>query len=477
MTLKRVTLFVLAVILCLGLISLVFPKDGIKVGEFTFHFPSLQEMFSFSTEEEVDISRLERIADSLANLTIVADTNIINPDTIIIEELTTRKLDFKDDKRSVLHSFFNSINSLASTPGKVRLMHYGDSQIEGDRITYYLRRKFQTQFGGVGPGIVPVVEAYNSNAVKREFAGNWRRYTVFGKRNPAVKHNSYGALASFSRYAPVQNDSIINDSVIYEASVTFIPTAYPFNRCNIFAGNTLKTVYVEIFNGENLVKQDSILPGTGLSVINVSLEAMGEPVTIHFRGKDSPDIYGVDLTGTTGVQVDNIPMRGSSGTIFTKMNGALLTQMYDKLNVKLLILQFGGNVVPYIDSEKSCSNYGNMFYAQLSYLKKRYPDVSIIVIGPSDMSMKDKERYVTYPLLPEVRDVLKEATFKAGGAYWDMFEAMGGENSMPVWVAAKPPLAAKDYIHFSPRGARLIAEMFYDALIHEYKIYQKSRKN
>jgi lysophospholipase L1-like esterase len=146
--------------------------------------------------------------------------------------------------------------------------------------------------------------------------------------------------------------------------------------------------------------------------------------------------------------------------------------MYDKLNIKLLILQYGGNVMPYIKDEKGAVNYGKWFESQLYFLKKQIPNIAIIVIGPSDMSVKEKDKYVTYPHLETVRDALKNATFNAGAVYWDMYEAMGGKNSMPKWVQANPPLAAPDYTHFSPSGTTKIADMFYDAFIKEYDAYK-----
>jgi lysophospholipase L1-like esterase len=56
-----------------------------------------------------------------------------------------------------------------------------------------------------------------------------------------------------------------------------------------------------------------------------------------------------------------------------------------------------------------------------------------------------------------------------------MYDAMGGRNSMASWVAADPPLAAEDYTHFSPLGARKIAELFHEALIRDLAIYQRQQ--
>jgi hypothetical protein len=70
-----------------------------------------------------------------------------------------------------------------------------------------------------------------------------------------------------------------------------------------------------------------------------------------------------------------------------------------------------------------------------------------------------------------VRDAQKQAAFRAGCAFWDSYEAMGGRNSIVSWAYATPPLASKDFCHFSADGATLIAELFYRALAQEYNPY------
>jgi hypothetical protein len=44
---------------------------------------------------------------------------------------------------------------------------------------------------------------------------------------------------------------------------------------------------------------------------------------------------------------------------------------------------------------------------------------------------------------------------------------------MPGWVEQK--LAATDYTHFSPQGARKMATLLYTALINEYNAYLRNK--
>jgi hypothetical protein len=174
--------------------------------------------------------------------------------------------------------------------------------------------------------------------------------------------------------------------------------------------------------------------------------------------------------------MDNIAARGGAGYEFPKMDQALLRTMYDGLNVKLLVLQYGGNVLPNIKSAEEAERYGRFFGAQIARFKKIIPGVCVIVIGPSDMSIKEGDTYVTRPFLEEIRDAMKANTLAQGGVFWDMYAAMGGRGSMSSWVEADPPLAATDYTHFSPAGAKKVGELFYTALINDYALYSAAKQ-
>jgi hypothetical protein len=53
---------------------------------------------------------------------------------------------------------------------------------------------------------------------------------------------------------------------------------------------------------------------------------------------------------------------------------------------------------------------------------------------------------------------------------------MGGKNSIQDFVVASPPLASTDYIHFTPKGANLMAGMFFDAMMLEYGKYKAEKR-
>jgi lysophospholipase L1-like esterase len=184
-------------------------------------------------------------------------------------------------------------------------------------------------------------------------------------------------------------------------------------------------------------------------------------------------IYGISFESANGLQMDNIAMRGASGLIFTKMDRDNQQSMMDHLSPDLIILQYGGNVVPYINA----GYYERAFKRELGFIKELCPGVPVIVVGPSDMSIKEKGVFLTYPNIEPVRDALRNAALDSGFAFWDLYQAMGGYNSMPSFVHADPPLASTDYVHFTALGVNLMAEMFYNALMLEYNNYRSQANN
>ena len=72
---------------------------------------------------------------------------------------------------------------------------------------------------------------------------------------------------------------------------------------------------------------------------------------------------------------------------------------------------------------------------------------------------------------------MKEAALENGAAFWNMYEVMGGRNSMIQWVSHKPAWAASDYIHFLPSGAKRISDLFTQSFLHYYEYYKFRQRN
>ena len=461
----------------LCLIMFVFPAKGIQIGSSSIQFPTINDFFVPDLEED-SLSKMENDLAELFDSTIVVSQI---DSTVIKDKLDSLKrfrqsLQLNDKGKSAMHRFFTALDNAKKK--KVRIMHYGDSQIEADRITSYLRNELQKKFGGYGTGLFPIIQVAPKMSVNTEYSDNWKRYPGFGRKDSTVKHMKYGALMAFCRYTPIPQTNIINDSIMIEGWLKIRKPRASYGRTKtysqlkIFLSNSHANIRYKITaDGVDVVK-GIISANTPFQTLKANFATTPEEIIVTFNGNDSPDIYGISLEGNTGIVMDNIPLRGSSGTIFTKQDATLLSNMYANLSPKLILMEFGGNTIPYIKTDKAAIDYGRWFKSQINFMKKRNPNAAIIVIGPGDMSIKEGTEFITYPHLENVRDAMKDAAISSGCVFWDMYEVMGGKNSMPKWVNAEPSLASSDYIHFSPKGAKKIAEEFNVKLFEMYNEYK-----
>ncbi len=517
--------FIVCVLVLLGVLMYCFPQNGIRItDDITLYFPNLKEWWTDSGSQHESTAYLpdmveeDRAANGELSSTPSADTisheaipevdsSVYSfvPRPIAIDQIR-QPLELPPSGLACLDNLFKSLVDPDELSKVVRIVHYGDSQIEADRISNYLRYKLQQQFGGSGPGLVPARTAYDYKApcAVDNIGGEWKRYTIFPRIDTAVHHNRYGVLAAFARFSPLRvdpapaelpaSDSLSADTIfnlpklqfleppvqetVYSGSLKFIPATFghanvrTIRRVRMLYGNNSKPFRVTMRDGDNVLYSDSLPAVPFYALKQWHLADTPQDFCMDFSGPDSPDIYGFAMDGLSGVAVDNVPLRGCSGTIFTKINGTTLSQMYRDLNVKCIILQFGGNAVPSIPVG-GAGTFRSYISSQIRYLKNIFPGVSIILIGPADMSRKVEgtDRFETYEVLPEVVEGLRKAAFDNNCAYWDMYSAMGGWNTMPDWVAHEPPYGEKDYIHFTGNGANAMARMFYSALIARYNEY------
>ncbi len=495
---KPIQIFLIFFIVLLLLLTLafIFPPRGIEgPGGIILRFPGYRELLSKPQEPDYsDISHileqsevLEKEAEKPA---LREDSLIATPpkDSITVDAAPTvtypvyhpdslKKLvypmSFPEDDPSILHSFFRKLEYLQSMDKPLRILHYGDSQIEGDRITSYIREKMQEKFGGYGPGLFsPDMVVQHTLSLKQQVSSNWMRYGVKDMNNEIIDHRRLGIMLNFGRYT-FPDTTAGEDSVLHEAEIEIEPSGLGYSRVEyidrirFFYGYNRFPVHIEINVPGKTAWIDTLPVNRSFRVLSTEISGRYDHLLIRFRGVDSPDLYAISLESNKGIMADNIPMRGSSGLDFSRCDTLLFKEMLNELNPGLILLQFGVNIAPHI--VKGYKWYENRFYKELVTLKSLSPGVSIVVLGISDLSRKVDGSYESYPNIIAIRDAQKNAAFRAGCGFWDTFEAMGGENSMPGWVFADPPLARSDFVHFSNLGSKVIGEMFHNALMEEYE--------
>ncbi|MFP4664230.1 MAG: GDSL-type esterase/lipase family protein [Bacteroidales bacterium] len=478
--------FLMAVLLLLAGLAMVFPEDGIKIGSVELKFPDLTSFFNPEKVEYADISditkkqlKVDTSDATIADTTAIQDTIRADAEVLAASEYP---IEYAKGAKQDMYAFFEKMEQ-ARNINALRILHYGDSQIEADHISGFLRERLQQSFGGQGPGYLAVKPVTQKLSWRVHPDDAWKRYTLYGNVDSTITHQRYGHAMALFRYAPVWNDSLPEDTTEYTASFSVENSFQGYGRTNrwdkakLFYGNLHRPVVISLYSMEDeLIRQDSLMPTDNTQEYLLS-DSLMDAFRVEMSGYDSPDVYAISLESNKGVVLDNLPLRGSAGTVFTAIEHGMILDWLNRLNAGMIIVQFGVNVVS--DELDDFSYYQRWMAQQLKALQRMKPDMPVLVIGVSDMSKKERTKYVSYDAIEIIRDAQKKAATEAGVAFWDMYEAMGGENSMPSWVWADPPLANKDFTHFNVEGARIISNMLYNAIMLEYHIYrnQKVEKN
>lgn len=322
--------------------------------------------------------------------------------------------------------------------------------------------RLQERFGGSGPGMLPVRDYY-TGSVGVSSDRELDRFLIFGDSTMRAHGSRYGPYASFSRLDTAAN-------VVFSSLKNKTGRATSFDRATLLVGNIRGS-----FMAAGADSAYALSSGAPVEFLDFNLADSTRRFSLRLAGH--ADLYGLLLDGRSGVSVDNVPMRGCSGTIFTGMNGEQLSCFYERANVGMIMLQYGGNSVPYIRSESALQAYVESMGRQIDRVAGLAPDAAIVFIGPSDMSTTIGGKKVTYPMLPVLVDSLRAEANRKGAAYWSIYDVMGGEGSMASWVKADPALASSDYIHFTSRGAVMVGDRLADALMAYYEYYRWRKEN
>ncbi len=436
---------------CFTGLHYLIPNDHLfpPIGEFLPDFlPSDTSSSSYSGDE-----RFLQPSDSIVTSTV--------PDSAMAYGIT------QDSAVMPVNFFHNFLDSLKHHESQLRIMYYGDSQLEGDRITSYLRQSLRVGRGGTGPGLLlPLMPVMYTKTAWVRSSSNWKRYNYLSFKKGELDNPDLGPFLTICRFLP---EGVVAGHP-EKAFVRIRPSSMAdssskvYDLLRVFYGSAHGKVNIKVTADDIEVFSDTLKQGRGLNELNCQLNRAGE-VLIEFEGVVSPDIYGISIESPSGVIVDNIPQRGSAGLEFTMVGKENLKESFRRLSPDLFILQYGLNIVKNITGDYSFYQKG--LERQILLLKEISPATPVLIVGVTDMASTEQDSLRSFPNIPDIIRSQKLAAEMAGAEFWDPYDAMGGKLSIVNWAGKKPPLAQMDYVHLTYAGAdslsRLMAERVFTA--------------
>ena len=493
----KVLLSIISLFVVLGVVAIIYPEGGIHIGEYTLRYPKLTDIFEKAPQASGD-----SLADSIQQ---------VDPEEAIREmmEATKRKefaaysdslkfyedffkkgktrFDLPNNDPTWFDRFFLHLELASLDSNVVHIIHYGDSQLEEDRISATIREDLQDEFGGAGPGMMPAIMTVPSQTTSHSNSGALSRYILFGPKEEEADHSRYGPLAQFAKLEGEASITIQKrkeqrkntfSHVGGYSTVKLLTNKSAHIKAKLNVNQTFVEVVGEDEEGNPKEKRTTKVVDAGeptietfnkLKVYTWKLKDTTSIAKMYLSGNG--EIYAISADGAYGVAVDNVAMRGSSGTIFHRIDPELLAESYKAMNARLIIMEYGGNLVP-------GTNSGNIDWTkklitrQIQAIQKANPDADILFIGPADMARQKDGQWQTYAGLNMTIKALREVALDNGAAYWDMHRVMGGNGSMIKWVNKEPALGFTDHIHFTRRGAAYMGDLFCAALRMHYDYFK-----
>lgn len=368
-----------------------------------------------------------------------------------------------------LDSFLAALRATKASGSQTRIAYFGDSMIEGDLLTGDLRNLLQAEFGGSGVGFVPInsITADFRGTIRQSFSPDWYEYNLLSDRRANSVPLGISGHAFLPREVSNPDSSGIrtDTSWVQFRAVSRWPGTRRFAEARLFYGPGGRRDQVLVTTDGHRVPH----PLAGTAPVNELLLRPGTParsMRLAFATRGPRPVYGVSFESPQGVVLDNFSFRGNSGMSLTKIPFAQLAAFGQVLDYRLIILHYGVNVAD--ARNKNYDFYERAMTRVVDRMQRAFPHASILIVGMSDKSSRIDGEFMTDPSVPRLLAAQRRLAQRTHSAFWNLFEAMGGENSMVDWVEQAPPLANKDYTHINSRGGRKIAGLLYQHLMSEY---------
>lgn len=369
--------------------------------------------------------------------------------------------DFSDSTTVAMTRFYQKIGEKDSLHRPIRIAYLGDSFIEGDILTGYLREFLQRKYGGRGVGYVSITSATSGF-----------RPTVTHRYSGWESHISTDTCCFERSYQDLSNRYFVPHSGAWVSLKGVTKEYTTVDRATVSNCYFLSTDSISVrasING-NQVKDFQVKGSPHLQSLTVegTIESVKWSVS---KVKGRAFFYGVTMETQEGVIVDNLSLRGSSGKQLWGVSKEMLQDIARIRPYDLLILHYGPNVV-----SPKVHNYA--YYTQgmgrvITRLKEVFPQTPILIVGAGDRAYKNSQGVLqTLPAVKYLVQYQRAMAIENRVAFWNLFEAMGGDESIVKMAQSRPSQANLDYTHINFRGGKYLAQHFFDALVYGQQQYE-----
>ena len=369
--------------------------------------------------------------------------------------------DFSGGKAGGMDAFYAQLSRVTTLGRPVRIAYFGDSFIEGDILTDYLRALFQSRFGGSGVGWVdcgtPLV------AFRRTVNQHYSGIAEFAVVKKPFDKLRQGIAQRY--YVPREGASVTTRGSKRQPHVADWQSAKLF-----FRSPQSVNIRIAISDGQPYMCRTRASDEVQMIETKGNMNAVSYRFT---RVTPRTTLFGMALESDNGVILDNFSMRGSSGAQLGRIPSSTLSDFARLRPYDLIVVHYGlneavkGNTLPLLKV------YIKRMKRSIENLRAAYPSAGILVVSVPDRDQRSAEGITTLKEVKELVALQAQLAADCGVGFFNLYQAMGGESSMKRLVDSHR--ANKDYTHLSFGGGKVVAGKVFPSFIAGLDNYKRRK--
>ncbi|HSQ65965.1 MAG TPA: hypothetical protein VLM85_22240 [Polyangiaceae bacterium] len=362
-----------------------------------------------------------------------------------------------------LDAFYARLARLVRGKAKdhVRIAVYGDSNLTMDFITGAMRRLLQGKFGDGGHGYIALARPwlwYKHLDVKQDWSRS--KWTPIATSTDPIPDGHYGAADVAGEASAVGAWSLVG---------TTDDPASPIGK----AVSSIDVFYMKRPAGGSFSVKIDGKKVKEVSSASVKAEAAYE----HFDVDDGPHtvecvvdsprvrLFGASLERKTpSIIVDSLGCGALNYAQMLMVSDASRRPMLQRRKYDLIVMLLGTNLFAPGLHEKWMND-------EIGDIERDVPNTPILVMSPPDIELHQKDTH-SDPRIVSVVAQLAEISKKHGWAFWNFWEAMGGDMSMMRF--ARNGLGTWDLVHLTKDGGTLMGTRVAHAVLAGFEDYLKA---
>jgi LysM repeat protein/lysophospholipase L1-like esterase len=346
----------------------------------------------------------------------------------------------------------NLSESLLHKNSLYRVIHFGDSHIQADKLTSEIRNDFQEEGNNGGSGIVfpySLCGSFGPAGVQSKIVGKYSYATQL--KNPSALPIG---LMGYTINLPKESKIIMQFDDKFKGKLS--------KSITIWVHSLLDSTHLLLDANWELTNRKSL--GQGIYTYTYETKDIQNQITI--KSKSNVAFWGLEFISEKGVSFQQNGLVGAQFTHLIKYEDQVILQLKE-IKPDLIIFSYGTN--------EAYDNIDSNFYFEkvskfINLLKTNLPNTSILITNAPDTRSGGKSPISQI----SVNETLKKVSVQCQTAFFDLNKAMGGWGSLYNWQ--KKGFVLNDQLHFNKEGAKVLGQLITYAIFSSAEIGNSSAR-